>query len=64
MLQLPFGFHSTAPDVLKGIVLHGKTIIVTRGASGIGTETTATLAAAGEPVVIASQRASRVRSPA
>lgn len=56
MLQLPFGFHSTASDVLKGIDLHGKTMIVTGGASGIGTETTAALAAAGASVVIAARR--------
>ncbi len=56
MLQLPFGFHSTASDVVKGIDLHGKTMIVTGGASEIGTETTAALAAAGASVVIAARR--------
>lgn len=60
MLQMPFGFHSTASDVLKGIDLRGRTMIVSGGASGIGTETMAALAAAGASVVIASQRASRV----
>jgi uncharacterized protein YjlB len=40
MLQLPFGFHSTASEVLKDVDLRGKTMIVTGGASGIGIETT------------------------
>lgn len=56
MLQLPFGFHSTASEVLEGVDLHGKTMIVTGGASGIGIETTAALAAAGAVVVIAARR--------
>lgn len=63
MLQLPFGFHSTASDVLKGIDLQRKIMIVTGGSSGIGTDATAAPPAAGASVVIASQRASRVRSP-
>lgn len=56
MLQPPFGFHSTASGVLKGIDLRGRTMIVTGGASGIGSETTAALAAAGASVVIAARR--------
>jgi NAD(P)-dependent dehydrogenase (short-subunit alcohol dehydrogenase family) len=56
MLQLPFGFHSTASEVLKDVDLRGKTMIVTGGASGIGIETTAALAAAGATVVIAARR--------
>lgn len=56
MLQSPFGFHSTASEVLKGVDLRGKTMIVTGGASGIGIETTSALAAAGASVVIAARR--------
>jgi NAD(P)-dependent dehydrogenase (short-subunit alcohol dehydrogenase family) len=57
MLQVPqFGFHSTASEVLSDVDLHGKTMIVTGGASGIGIETTAALAAAGASVVIAVRR--------
>ncbi|MER8953300.1 SDR family NAD(P)-dependent oxidoreductase [Mesorhizobium sp. M0833] len=56
MLQLPFGFHSTASEVLRGVDLRGKTMIVTGGASGIGIETTSALAAAGATVVIAARR--------
>lgn len=56
MLQSPFGFHSTASEVLRGVDLRGKTMIVTGGASGIGIETTSALAAAGAAVVIAARR--------
>ncbi|MCQ1775831.1 SDR family NAD(P)-dependent oxidoreductase [Neorhizobium galegae] len=56
MLQLPFGFHSTASEILRGVDLHGKTMIVSGGASGIGIETTSALAAAGAAVVIAARR--------
>ncbi len=56
MLRPPFGFHSTASEVLKDVDLRGKTMIVTGGASGIGIETTAALAAAGATVVIAARR--------
>ena len=52
----PFGFSSTADEVLSGIDLTGKTIIVTGGASGIGIETVKSLAAAGASVTIAARR--------
>jgi NAD(P)-dependent dehydrogenase (short-subunit alcohol dehydrogenase family) len=55
-IETEFGFSSTAADVLDGVDLHGKTIIVTGGASGIGTETTRALAAAGAQVTIATRR--------
>ena len=50
-----FGFHATASEVLRDVDLRGKTMIVTGGASGIGIETTAALAAAGAMVVIATR---------
>lgn len=53
---LPFGFSSTASQVLSGIDLTGKTMIVTGGASGIGIETVKSLAAAGASVTIAARR--------
>jgi NAD(P)-dependent dehydrogenase (short-subunit alcohol dehydrogenase family) len=56
MLRLPFGFQSTAADVLQGVDLHGKTMVVTGGASGIGIETVAALASAGASIVIAARR--------
>ena len=51
-----FGFSTTADDVLEGIDLAGKTMIVTGGASGIGLETTRSLASAGASVTIATRR--------
>lgn len=59
-----FGFSSTASEVLHGIDLTGKTIIVTGGASGIGTETVRALAAAGATVTIASRRPDAAESVA
>jgi NAD(P)-dependent dehydrogenase (short-subunit alcohol dehydrogenase family) len=52
-----FAGTSTTDDVINGIDLHGKTAIVTGGYSGLGLETTRTLAAAGATVVVP------VRSP-
>jgi NADPH:quinone reductase-like Zn-dependent oxidoreductase len=50
------GFSTTADDVLEGIDLAGKTMIVTGGEGGIGLETTRSLAAAGASVTIATRR--------
>ncbi|MFC3183266.1 SDR family NAD(P)-dependent oxidoreductase [Cypionkella sinensis] len=51
-----FGFSTTAAQVLHGVDLHDKTIIVTGGASGIGVETARALASAGASVTIAARR--------
>jgi NAD(P)-dependent dehydrogenase (short-subunit alcohol dehydrogenase family) len=55
-LQAPLGSGftaaSTASDVIKGISLAGKVAIVTGGYTGIGLETTKTLAAAGATVIV------------
>jgi NAD(P)-dependent dehydrogenase (short-subunit alcohol dehydrogenase family) len=56
-IRTPFGFDSTAADVVAGIDLSGKTAIVTGGASGIGVETARALAAAGASVTIAARDA-------
>ncbi|MBY3297785.1 SDR family NAD(P)-dependent oxidoreductase [Rhizobium laguerreae] len=53
---LPFGFSSTATEVLSGVDLEGKNMIVTGGASGIGIETVKSLASAGAAVTIAARR--------
>jgi NAD(P)-dependent dehydrogenase (short-subunit alcohol dehydrogenase family) len=55
-IHTPFGFHSTARDVLDGVGLTGRRAIVTGGASGIGMETARALAGAGASVVLAVRR--------
>ncbi len=49
----PFGAESTAQDVLAGIDLTGKRMIVTGASSGIGVETARALAGAGAEVTLA-----------
>lgn len=50
-----FDSKSTTADVIKGIDLKGKIAIVTGGNTGIGLETTKTLAAAGATVIVAAR---------
>jgi len=45
LITTPFGFDSTAADVIAGIDLTGKRAIVTGGSSGIGVETARALGA-------------------
>jgi NAD(P)-dependent dehydrogenase (short-subunit alcohol dehydrogenase family) len=52
-ISTPFGFESTAAEVVAGVDLGGKTAIVTGGASGIGVETARALAGAGAAVTLA-----------
>lgn len=47
-----FNATSTASDVIKGVDLSGKTVIITGGYAGIGLETTRVLAAAGATVIL------------
>jgi len=49
----PFGFDSTAAEVIDGVDLSGKRAIVTGGSSGIGAETARALASAGAEVTLA-----------
>ena len=53
LIQTPFGFDSTAAEVIAGIDLSGKSAIVTGGSSGIGMETARALADAGADVTLA-----------
>ncbi|MFD7463210.1 SDR family NAD(P)-dependent oxidoreductase [Streptomyces tendae] len=57
-LTTPFHSHATATEVIDGVDLVGRRVIVTGGASGIGVETARALAAAGAEVTVA------VRNPA
>ena len=52
-ITTPFGFHSTAAEVLADVDLSGKRAIVTGAASGIGVETARALAGAGADVTLA-----------
>jgi NAD(P)-dependent dehydrogenase (short-subunit alcohol dehydrogenase family) len=53
LITSPFGFDSTAAEVVEGIDLAGKRAIVTGGSSGIGIETARALAGAGTEVTLA-----------
>ncbi|MER7007947.1 SDR family NAD(P)-dependent oxidoreductase [Dactylosporangium sp. NPDC000555] len=52
-ITTPFGFESTAAEVLDGVDLAGRRAVVTGGASGIGVETARALAGAGAEVTLA-----------
>ena len=52
-ITTPFGFSSTAADVIAGVDLSGKRAIVTGASSGIGVETARALADAGAAVTLA-----------
>jgi NAD(P)-dependent dehydrogenase (short-subunit alcohol dehydrogenase family) len=53
LIKTPFGFTSTAAEVLAGVELSGKRAIVTGASSGIGVETARALADAGAAVTLA-----------
>jgi NAD(P)-dependent dehydrogenase (short-subunit alcohol dehydrogenase family) len=52
----PFGFHTTAAEVIAGVDLTGKRAIITGGAAGIGLETARALSTAGATVTLAVRR--------
>lgn len=52
----PFGYRSTAREVVDGLDLTGKRIVVTGGYSGIGTETVRALAGAGASIIVGARR--------
>ena len=53
LITTPFGFNSTAAEVLDRVDLSGKRAVVTGAASGIGIETARALAGAGAAVTLA-----------
>ena len=53
LITTPFGFDSTAAEVVAGIDLAGKRAIVTGSSSGLGVETARALAGAGAEVTLA-----------
>ncbi len=56
LITTPFGFETTALEVVEGVDLAGKRALVTGGASGIGVETVRALAQAGAEVTIAARK--------
>lgn len=52
----PYGYRTTASDVIAGIDLTGKTALVTGGYSGLGLETVRALAGAGARVIVGARR--------
>ena len=55
-IRTPFGYETTAAEVVEAVDLTGKRAIVTGGASGIGVETARALAGAGATVTLAVRR--------
>jgi NAD(P)-dependent dehydrogenase (short-subunit alcohol dehydrogenase family) len=55
-IDSPFGYRSTALEVIQGIDLAGKTAFVTGGYSGLGTEVVRALASAGARVLVGARR--------
>jgi NAD(P)-dependent dehydrogenase (short-subunit alcohol dehydrogenase family) len=55
-IDSPFGYRSTALQVVQGIDLTGKTAFVTGGYSGLGTEIVRALTAAGARVLVGARR--------
>ncbi|HEY3050321.1 MAG TPA: hypothetical protein VGJ40_01230 [Gaiellaceae bacterium] len=57
-----FGVDTTAAEVLAGIDLSGKTIVVTAGYSGIGIENVRSFSAAGATVGVPARRPDQARA--
>ncbi len=55
-LASPFGYRSTATEVIEGRDLTGKVALVTGGYSGLGLETVRALAGAGARVIVGARR--------
>lgn len=61
-IDSPFGYRSTASEVVAGLDLSGRTAVVTGGYSGLGTETVRALADAGARVVVGARRPDAARA--
>ena len=55
-IDSPFGYRSTAQEVIAGVDLAGTTAVVTGGYSGVGKETVRALAGAGARVIVGARR--------
>lgn len=60
-IESPFNYRSTAMEVAENTDLTGKTIVVTGGYSGIGTETVRALASRGGHVIVGARRPDTAR---
>ena len=60
-IESGFGASSTAEDVIKGIDLSDKLIIITGGYAGIGLESTRVLIAAGAKVIVPARDAEKAK---
>ncbi|MBP9234318.1 MAG: SDR family NAD(P)-dependent oxidoreductase [Hyphomonadaceae bacterium] len=60
-LDSGFGNRTTAADILKGVDLEGRNVIVTGGYSGIGIEAVKALANAGASVMVPARRPDKAR---
>lgn len=60
-LHSGFGPETTAEEIMAGIDLTGKTVVITGGHSGIGLETTRVLANAGATVVVGARDLAKAR---
>jgi NAD(P)-dependent dehydrogenase (short-subunit alcohol dehydrogenase family) len=61
-IQSGFNAKTAAAEILRGTDLSGKIAVVTGGYSGIGTETTRALAAAGATVIVPARSAEKARN--
>ena len=59
MTNKTFGFESTTDEVLEGIDLTGKVVLITGGNSGLGAETARAMAAKGADVTITARKRSK-----